>query len=190
MAKAKPDKLGNLRPDVFLEHYRKIRDMAREQRDLSMSIARAKKQAKTDGVDLDTLRLIERFAKLEDDQAESQLRKFFQYAVWLDMPIGSQKTLFETTYTPVPEEASQQQQLWQAQEDGYYAGLEGKARDANPYVAGSEPYSTYDRSWLSGAQKRAKEQKPGVTEANPRRGRRKAGANGHAAGATDSASLV
>jgi hypothetical protein len=52
----------NVPPDVFLRHYREIRDLKRAHADTGMAVARAKKSAKSAGIDLDALKLLEKFA--------------------------------------------------------------------------------------------------------------------------------
>ena len=79
----------NVPPEAFLKHYRAIRDATRSKEDAVMALARTKKAAKGDGIDLDALKDLERLAKLDDDEAEVRLRHMHQYAVWANLPIGT-----------------------------------------------------------------------------------------------------
>jgi hypothetical protein len=140
----------NVPPDVFLRHYREIRDCKSAHHDTGMAVARAKKSAKADGIDLDALKLLERFADLDTDEAEIQLRHLRQYAAWIELPIGTQLDAFGPPKQPPSPEARQQLLDHGAGESGYTAGQAGHERGNNPHEAGSSQHVAWDKQWLRG----------------------------------------
>jgi hypothetical protein len=147
-------KSPKLNPAVFTKHYRKIRDLKEQQDDVSSELRLAKKAAKTDGVDLDALQLMEKLAKLDDDEAELQLRHMHQYATWLKMPLGTQFGLFGTTVVPKGQEALEDDDAIddikddEAGEAGKLASKRGELRSANPHPVGSRLFAAWDKGWL------------------------------------------
>jgi len=141
----------NVGPEVLLKHYRVIRDAAAAHKDTGMALARAKKSAKSDGIDLDAFRLLEGFAKLGTDEAEIRHRNLLRYAKWLDMPIGMQADMFgDKSYATVPDKAKEEQAEWAAGDAGRTAGRAGHERDTNPHAPGSAEHASWDRSWKAG----------------------------------------
>jgi hypothetical protein len=163
-------------PNVFLSHFRTISDLANEHKATGMALARAKKAAKGDGIDLDSLAMLERLAKLDADDATARLRKTLQYAVWLEMPIGKQATLFPSAKTAAIEmptdDATAAQRAWAAEEAGHEAGLKGLLRvEDNPYPAGSDFYSRFDVGYMRGQAVIADKLGANAKRADARRGR-------------------
>ena len=152
LAESKSPKLN---PAVFTKHYRKIRDLKVQQDDVSSELRLAKKAAKTDGVDLDALRLMEKLAKLDDDEAELQLRHMHQYATWLKMPLGTQFGLFGTTVAPkgkeLPDEDGEADDFdgAEVEEAGAEACKHGVTRSSNPHSVGSKPFAAWDKGWMA-----------------------------------------
>jgi hypothetical protein len=171
----------NVPPDTFLRHYRDIRDCKDAHHDTGMALARAKKAAKADGVDLDALKMLEKLADLETDEAEIQLRHLREYAAWIDLPIGAQLDMFGKP--PQPDaEAAEKQREHNAKLQGKSAGESGQLRGDNPYDAGSPEHVAWDRAWTSGNKVWLKGQKSlaGDLARNARSGRRKRGNGAHA----------
>jgi hypothetical protein len=139
----------NVPPDTFLRHYREIRDCKEAHHDTGMALARAKKAAKGDGIDLDALKLLEKFADLDTDEAELQLRHLRQYALWIELPIGTQLDAFGAPSKPDPEE-TQKQRDFNAKAAGKAAGQAGHERQTNPQIAGSSEHVAWDKAWLAG----------------------------------------
>jgi hypothetical protein len=142
----------NVPPEVFLRHYREIRDCKSAHADTGMAVARAKKAAKGAGIDLDALKLLERLADLDTDEAEMQLRHLRTYAVWINLPIGSQLALFGGQAAPVAADAkaAAEHQEWAAGDAGAAAGRKGDERDTNPHDAGSAERAAWSRAWAGG----------------------------------------
>lgn len=143
----------NVRPEVFLNHWRTIRDLEAEHKRTGSAVQTAKKAAKGDGLDLDAMRLLSGLSKLDTDVAEMRIRKTFAYAAWLEMPIGSQTAMFpDAKPDPVPAEATEKHREWVAGDAGRKAGEAGHPRETNPYSAapGSFEFAAWEKSWKRG----------------------------------------
>jgi hypothetical protein len=141
----------NVPPETFLRHYRTIRDAAAAHKDSGMALARCKKAAKGDGIDLDALRLMQGFARLDSDEAELQFRNLIRYAKWAEIPLGTQADMWgEDSYPKVPDSARADQQEWEAGDAGLSAGRSGRERTENPHLAGSREHVAWDREWAKG----------------------------------------
>jgi len=150
----------NVPPEVFLRHYREIRDAKQAHADTGMAVARAKKAAKGDGVDLDALKLLEKLASLDTDEAELQLKHLRLYAQWIELPIGMQPDFFgDPEPATVSAKAQAEQREWTAGSDGFEAGEAGRLRDSNPHPIGSELHVVWDKSWTNGNKRWLKAQK-------------------------------
>lgn len=169
----------NVPPEIFLKHYRAIRDAKRAHDETSMALARSKKQAKSDGVDLDAFKWLERLSKLDTDEAEAQLRHLQQYCAWLKMPIGTQLSMFAQEVADEPNDTAQaEQRAWAAEEAGYDAGKAGRHRvDDNPYPPGSEHAVRFDRGFMRGQKAIADKLGENAKQADARRGRKGGGDN-------------
>lgn len=172
----------NVPPEAFLKHYRAIRDATRSKEDAVMALARTKKAAKGDGIDLDALKDLERLAKLDDDEAEVRLRHMHQYAVWANLPIGTQLDAFGQHQIPKPKQkAEAEHQQWTASDSGYRAGRSGRPRDDNPHEPGTEAHVSWTNGWLAGQRQIADAMADGASELPTptarRRGRRQGSRN-------------
>lgn len=139
----------NVPPDVFLRHWREVRDCKSAHHDTGMALARAKKSAKTDGIDLDAFKLLEKFAELDTDEAEMQLRHLRQYADWIELPIGTQLDAFGQ-HTRPSEAETEKQRAHTARSDGEAAGKAGHERQTNRYGPGTAEHVAWDKGWLKG----------------------------------------
>ena len=151
----------NVSPETFLAHFRAIRDATRTKDDAVMGVARCKKAAKRDGLDLDALKLLENLAKLDDDELAVQLRHLHQYAKWASLPLGTQLDAFGEHVIPtVKAKAVGEHDLWTATDVGYKAGRSGLPRDTNPYQPGTELHVNFDKAWTDGQRVIADEMHP------------------------------
>lgn len=149
-AAALAETMGNVRPETFLSHWREIRDAKEALHDASMVVARCKKAAKRDGIDLDVVSLLEKLGKLESDELTTHLRKLAVYGDWLKMPLAA---FAEGISAVVPEpkaKARDEFQAWEAGQAGLAAGRSGRARSDNPHEPGTEAHVAWDRSWTKG----------------------------------------
>lgn len=161
----------NVPPETFLAHLRSIRDAKRTQEDANMAVARVKKAAKRDGIDLDAFKLMEGLAKLDEDEAELRLRHLFEYSKWANLPIGTQLDAFgDHRVPPVKTKAAAEHDLWAAGDAGRAAGKKGEPKDNNPHNPGTELHVVWNKSWLDGQRVIADEMNGGgEVEATPKR---------------------
>jgi hypothetical protein len=159
----------NVPPDVFLKHYREIRDCKDAQADAAAAVARAKKAAKNVGIDLDALKWLEKLAGLDTDEAELQLKHLQLYAKWIELPIGMQLDMWgKPEPATVDAQAAEEQREWAAGGDGYKAGEAGHERDTNPHEAGSAEHVAWDKGWARGHKVWLSAQKKIASEMGPK----------------------
>lgn len=172
----------NVPPAVFLKHYRTIRDLKQEHAEAGTAVARAKKAAKNDGVDLDALKIIEKLADLDADEAEMQLKHVRIYAQWLESPLVTQLAMFaEPVPEPVDDKTAEEQREWVAGGRGFDAAEAGHERGINPFEAGSFEHVAWDKSWTRGHKIWLNAQKAIAAEMGPKKQAAAKKANGHAA---------
>lgn len=184
----------NLPPDVFLKHYRKVREAKRAKEEASAALARVNKAAKADGVDLDAFKLLEKFRDIDSDELEMRLRHVRDYANWLKLPLGTQLNMFAEATADVPAKAAEEQSTWDAGDQGYRAGRSGSLRSDNPHDEGTPLFVAWDKEWTRGvkfiaAEMRGRDDAEADRKideraaANPvrKRGRPRKNGNGHAA---------
>jgi uncharacterized protein (UPF0335 family) len=170
--------LGNVKPETFMEHWRKIRELKDEQAELSAAIARAKKAAKGDGIDLEAVALLERLCKMDDDELQLRMRKLFVYSDWIKMPLAEYA---EGITPPAPkQETNAEFDLWQVQQNGLAAGKTGTRREDNPYDAGSEKHVAWDKAWGKGFRSIQGQRARELAKNAAAKETRKSQANGHA----------
>jgi hypothetical protein len=160
----------NVPPEVFLKHYREIRDLKDAQADAAAAVARAKKAAKNDGVDLDALKWLEKLAGLDTDEAELQIKHLQIYAKWIELPIGMQLDMWgKPEPATVDAQAAEEQREWAAGGDGYKAGEKGdQQREDNPHEAGSAEHVAWDKGWTRGHKVWLSAQKQIASEMGPK----------------------
>jgi hypothetical protein len=140
--------IGSLKSETFLSHYADIRDLKDEHGSAGSAVARAKKAAKRDGVNLDVLKTAEKLAGMDDDERAVYIHTLWVYSGWLKMPLGAYTI---GVMAPEPRKGAQQEfDRWKAGKDGAAAGREGAPRDANPYAPGTETNVAWDKKWQVG----------------------------------------
>jgi len=159
----------NVPPEVFLKHYREIKQAKDDHADTGMAVARAKKAAKNDGIDLDAFKWLEKLAKLDTEDAEMQIRHLQTYAGWIKLPIGTQLAMFgQPEPATVDAKAAAEHAEWEARDLGSAEGKAGHERGDNPNLLGSPEYAAYDRGWLEGNEIWLKGQKKIASEMGPK----------------------
>jgi hypothetical protein len=144
-------KSPDVKPDTFLKHFRAMREVARRKEDIAMAMNGARKAAKTDGVDMAAVKLVEKLAKYDPDEVDVLLRHARDYANWANLQIGSQLSLFAApAIIQVPQAAQEAHTEWSADDAGYDAGRRGMLRDDNPHDPGSAQFTSWDKGWLRG----------------------------------------
>jgi hypothetical protein len=154
----------NISPTIFLKHYRAIRDAETEHKATGSVVQTAKKAAKSDGVDLDALRMLQKLSKIDSDEAELRIKHMFAYAQWAELPIGTQMDMFGKA-TSVPEAESEKQREFNAAEEGRRASEGGQPRDSNPHPEpGSLEFVAWDKAWAKQDRKFQKQQQKTANE--------------------------
>lgn len=138
-------------PEIFLEHFRKVSAFKREVSQAQSALQLAYKRAEKAGINLGAFKAMLKARKEEPAQIEQNMRDFFRYALWLEMPIGTQPNLFAASDdAPRPtERAKAEQKEWEARDAGFDAGVAGRAHDTNPHVPGT----LLHQAWAAGHSK-------------------------------------
>ena len=113
--------------------------------------------------------------ELEQDMA---VRK--QYAIWMGLPLGAQLEMFTEKETGEAAKAAEAdglsdedrhaKEMFEAEQRGYYAGRRGdKLPDGNPFQAGTEAFTEFERGYWRGQEAIAMEMAP--KDAPKKRGR-------------------
>ena len=136
-------------PDKFLNHWRNIREAKEDMGSASTEVARAKKAAKRDGVDMGAFKWAEELAGMDEDQRETRMRLTHTLCDWVGLPLGRYAANHKVVDQP-NESKREEFALWQAGKEGYAAGLSGSKKEANPHHGGSKIYQEWDRKWNAG----------------------------------------
>jgi len=137
-----------VKSETFLSHWQDIRDAKHDLGSVATEVARTKKAAKRDGVDLDVVKLVEKLSDMETDERHVFLAKVETYCKWLELPLGA---FSAGIAVQEPKEATRQDfRKWQAGEDGYMAGLNGAPKEANPHRPKTPEATQWDKRWDSG----------------------------------------
>lgn len=146
---------SNLTSFLFLDIYRELKSA---QREIEAATGRKRailKRAKSGGVDLDAMALLNRLSKLEADESEMLLRNVARYSTWAQLEIGFQANLFDAvdekdrSVAGKPADAAAQSEFL-ADDEGYRAGVAGQAIDGNPYPAGTPQHDPWRTGWHNG----------------------------------------
>lgn len=142
---------SNLTPNHFLELYRELKTA---QREIDAGTGRKRailKRAKSGGVDLDALKLLENLAKLDPDKSEMRLRNVARYSEWVGRPVGFQPTLFSFVAESGPSESALGEHTeFLADDAGYAAGYRGDDIDTNPHKPGTPTFVRWRAGWHKG----------------------------------------
>jgi hypothetical protein len=149
----------NVPPDVFRRHYRDIRDAKDAHAETGMALARLKKAAKSDGIDLDAFKMLEKLGDLDTDEALMQLRHLRLYALWTEKPFVTQLDMFGQPEPKPDDGPDDEHKEWEMADAGSAAGKAGHTRDTNPNQAGSALHVAWDRAWKLGNKEWLKGQK-------------------------------
>ena len=102
---------------------------------------------------MEALSLLESLSKLEPEEAALRLKQLGFYAQAAGLEWGSQMDLFGHYDDAKPSEKSaHQQKLFDAEEDGRFAGAGGESDTLNPHQAGTELYVAWDTGYRNGKQ--------------------------------------
>lgn len=168
-------------PDKFLNHWRNIREAKDDMGSASTEVARSKKAAKRDGVDMGALKWAEELSGMDEDQRERRINLTSRYLDWVGLPLGA--WALNGKVVDQPNESKREEfAIWQAGKDGYAAGLSGSKREANPHHGGSKIYQEWDKKWNAGFKANQQKEATAMSKA-ARRSAKGAGVSGKMAAA-------
>jgi hypothetical protein len=93
------------------------------------------------------LELVRKFADQDPDTVLATIGRIRQYAQWLDVPIGSQLSLFEIPTSSILSSAELGERAYRA---GYVLGITGKNPDDEAYPLGHEHRTRHHDGWSAG----------------------------------------
>lgn len=135
---------------VLLKHYRDIKQKKLLLDQASAEYRLARKQAKSDGVDLAAMAMIETLDNLDTEDAALRLKHVQIYAGFLNKQ-WAQGDLFAVSDGPKPDPKLQEQaSLADAEEDGQKCGMAGNSETLNPHKAGTEIFARWAKGHKNG----------------------------------------
>jgi len=139
--------------DDFLKHYNKIRRKLFEKDQAVSSVRIALKAAKSDGVNLKSLKLMMEIAKLDTDEAAAMLKQFGFYSRVSEQDFANavQGDLFELAEVDAPK-AKTVAEFRRANEEaaGRHVGAHGGNKADNPNQPGTEAHQAWDVGFNAG----------------------------------------
>lgn len=93
------------------------------------------------------LELVRKFSDMDADTVLGTLQRIKQYAQWLEVPIGSQMSLFEIPSSGILSSDELGERAYRA---GYVAGVTGKNPDDQAYPADNEFHQRHMEGWHAG----------------------------------------
>jgi hypothetical protein len=141
----------NVPPELFLSHYRTMRDAKRAKDEAGAAFLRASKAATAVGINLKATKLLDKLTEMDADEVDVLLRQVASYSKWTGKPIGTQANMFGDPDVPeVKASAAVAQTEWAASEAGYLAGKGGGLREENPFPEGGPLHVQWDKGFLKG----------------------------------------
>lgn len=150
--KIAPD-VGPIEPETFLGAVRRLEDADLRTEDGKLLVKAARESAKALGIDMAAYKFVQKLKRLGPDAAEKRLRHAVIYCGWLNIPIGNQLDLFQTSDVPKPNiHDVEQHSAWEAQLAGHKLGMAGAAiTDIDErYQAGTENHVAAIKGWHGG----------------------------------------
>jgi len=93
------------------------------------------------------LELVRKFSDMDADTVLGTLQRIKQYAQWLEVPIGSQMSLFEIPSSGILSSDELGERAYRA---GYVAGVTGKNVDDQAYPPDNEFHQRHMEGWHAG----------------------------------------
>ena len=147
-------------PEDFLSVYRDLKDKKRRKEEAAAAFTAAKQHAKSLGVDLNALKIVEHLASLDDADAELRMRETLRYAAWMGLEIGTQPDMFEQPEVSLASQVAAQHNEWKAEQAGYDAGKSGDPSDNCPHPGTSPLNPRWHQGWRDGAALRTETKPP------------------------------
>lgn len=108
---------------------------------------KAWKLALNAGIVRKDLELVRKFADQDPDTVLGTISRIKQYAQWLDVPIGSQLSLFEVPTSSILSNAEMGERAYRS---GYLLGITGKNPDDDAYPMNHEHRTRHYDGWSAG----------------------------------------
>jgi ribosome modulation factor len=108
---------------------------------------KAWKLALNAGIVRKDLELVRKFADQDPETVLSTLARIKQYAQWLDVPIGSQLSLFDVPTSSILSNAELGERAYRS---GYLLGITGKNPDEDAYPMNHEHRTQHHEGWSAG----------------------------------------
>ncbi len=142
---------SNVTPEIFLTHYQQCRSLKRALEEANGLYRAGLKAAKNVGINQGQLVAVLKAERDDPDQRALNNRDFMRYALWANVPMGTQFAMFSDDQAPKPtEKAASELTIFRAKQDGIDAGRAGHNRAANPHAEGSPTHVAFDEGWLHG----------------------------------------
>lgn len=114
------------------------------------------KRAKSDGINTKVMIQTVALSKLDPEQVQADLRDQIRYMALRRMPV-TQTELFAGLDTTITAKSQQQDDSWDAEDNGYRAGRHGAGNDDCPYPPGTELNVHWATGWAKGQASIARE---------------------------------
>lgn len=144
---AEPTGSNQVDADTVLVFLGKIQQEEAKVAAAKKRLNKAWKLALNAGIVRKDLELVRRFADQDPDTVLATIQRIKQYAQWLDVPIGSQLTLFEVPSSSI---LSQDELAERAYRAGYVLGIQGKNLDDQAYPPNTDLGQRHMEGWNSG----------------------------------------
>jgi hypothetical protein len=154
--------------ETIQHHIRCCSDAKRSADEAAAELKKRLKAAATDGVNRKMVATVLRDRDKDPDKLRADLRDRIHYLALVNIPVF-QADLFASA--DVAPEAATEHSTWEADNEGYTAGLAGAARAANSHPPGSELFAAWDSGYLRGQAKIAAGMKRAPKMASTRRKR-------------------
>jgi ribosome modulation factor/uncharacterized protein (UPF0335 family) len=158
-----------IEPEFFLKRFRDISDKALTAEEYKAAWKAEMEAAKSSGVDIKALKLVNMLRKMDTRVAQAMLRHTILYLRWLGLNLLDQEELLDSagpSTTGLTEQVIATHAAWEAGHQGYKAGKAGHPIDTNPYPPGTETHQRWAAEWYDGADDSSNPS--GATDIQPR----------------------
>jgi ribosome modulation factor len=159
-------------PGEYSDFRAEMREIAREQKELSNRRLALGKRMKAAGMDDVALSIVTKLAKLDDDVAQSTARNIVKFATWEELEGWSQTDLFGTPIAQATETDKVKWNREKAYDAGFTAGKRADDIKTCPFDAGSDFGEKWITGWHAGQATNAPAKAEGVTVARGGKGKR------------------
>lgn len=134
--------------DLSADWLRQIRQQARKCDEETGVLRNLYKRAKSDGMNVGSMRQAIKSAKLDRDEVATDLSDQLRYMSILRVPISAEE-IFDWD-AAVTEQTARADDMWDASDKGYHAGRHGVPTADSPYEPGTELFVSWLAAWREG----------------------------------------